>query len=104
MEEFNSEKSSCLKEQALIIDKDRSLKATDEFDHISAGQNAVTVGSTPYFLKIPKIGGGIIYVSEGVFPKVLPPLAQLSIQSRLRGGSHWGRWHPAFDLRGVGDC
>ena len=35
MEEFNLEKSSCLKEQALAIDKDGSLKDTDEFGNTS---------------------------------------------------------------------
>ena len=52
MEEFDLENSSCLKEQTPIIDKDGSLKATDEFGNIAAGQNSVKVGKAPYFLKI----------------------------------------------------
>ena len=58
-------KSSCLKEQALIIDKDGSLKATDDFEHIPPDRNSLKVGKTPYFLKISEIRG-IIYISEGL--------------------------------------
>ena len=53
-----------MKEQALIIDKDGSLKATDDFEHISADRNSLIVGKDPYLLKISKIRE-IIYISDG---------------------------------------
>ena len=63
MSEFNLEKSSGLKEQTLIIDKDGSPKTTDEFGHIPAYQNSVKVGQKPYFLEISEIRE-IIYAPE----------------------------------------
>ena len=65
MAEFNLKKSSCLEEQTIIIDKDGSLKATNEYGDIFADQNSVKVGKTPYCLEIPKIRA-TVYVSEGV--------------------------------------
>ena len=44
MGEFKLEKSSCLKEQTRIIDKDGSLKATDDFEHISSDIESLKVG------------------------------------------------------------
>ena len=63
MAEFNLKKSSCLEEQTIIIDKDGSLKATNEFRNISTCQNSLKVGKKPYFSKISKIRE-IIYISE----------------------------------------
>ena len=66
MEEFNVWKSSGLQEQTLIIDKDGSLKATDDFEHIDADRNSLKVGKAPYFLKISKIRGIIYFAKECV--------------------------------------
>ena len=66
MAEFNTEKAKGeITDKTLIIDKDGSLKAADEYDQISPDPNAYRVGNIPYFLKIPKIME-IIYSSENV--------------------------------------
>ena len=66
MSEFNLEKSSGLKEQTLIIDKDGSLKATNEYGNISADRHSVKVGKTPYLLKIPKLEKPFMFLKARV--------------------------------------
>ena len=67
MAEFNIRKSpGGLTDKTLIIDKNGSLKTSNEYDQISLRQNALKVGKLPYFLKISKIRE-IIYVPEGAF-------------------------------------
>ena len=66
MAEFNSEKSSCLKEQTLIIDRDGSRKATGEYGNVSAYQNSVKVGNTPYFLKFPQFAKSSMFLKACV--------------------------------------
>ena len=66
MEEFNTKKGKGgVKDNALIIDKDGSLKTVGEYGQISSGRSAYYLGRPPYLFKIPKIRG-ITHCSENV--------------------------------------
>ena len=87
LEEFNLGKSPCLQEQTLIIDKDGSLKAIDDLEHIPPRRNSLKVGKAPYLLGISKFGEFSIYFWRSARDKVFPPLAKFSMQRRIIGCS-----------------
>ena len=65
MSGVNVKNGSCLKDKTPVIDKDGSLKTSDEYEQIPPDQNSLKLGQLPYFFKISKIRE-IVYVSEGV--------------------------------------
>ena len=66
MAEFNTKKGTDgLTDRTLVIDKDGSLKTSNEYDQISPGPISYQLRKLPYLLKISKIRG-IIYGHDGV--------------------------------------
>ena len=102
MWEFNAKKEYRSKEQILTIG-DGKLKTANELGNISTGQNSLKLGKTPYFQKVSKIRE-IVYFSEGVCvsPRVLPELAQRSVQSRVRRSSGAFTSPTFVDIGGTG--